>query len=73
MSRVSMLAGDLVHKDRESSQLPSVEDWVRAGGRVQRVGEPPRVAQCQNVTHSVWRRGVVKKGNNRTTKGNDHD
>lgn len=39
---MTFLAHDIDRKAREAAELPSVEEWIRAGGRVETVTEPPR-------------------------------
>ena len=39
---MTVLAHDIEHKAREAAQLPSVDEWIRSGGQVERVSDPPR-------------------------------
>lgn len=39
---MSPLAFDIQYKAREAAALPSVEEWIRNGGQVERVEEAPR-------------------------------
>ena len=39
---VTNLSTDIAHKARESSSLPSVEEWVANGGEIERPTDAPR-------------------------------
>lgn len=39
---MTFFAHDIAEKAREASTLPSVEEWLRNGGQVERVTDPPR-------------------------------
>lgn len=42
LSKMTNLSSDIAHKAQQSASLPSVEDWVKAGGVIQYPTHAPR-------------------------------
>lgn len=53
---MSPLANDIKRQARIAASLPSVADWIRAGGQVDRTPEPPR---REAVVHAPKRAPVA--------------
>ena len=52
---MSNLANDIQRKRAESESLPSVEEWIAAGGEVEIVTDPPR----QEHTMRAYTKGLT--------------